>query len=220
MINNYWKLIVKELTNFNEIYCPPLVRCYFLSIEDRRFFNHNGIDYWCTLKAMCKYLLGLKTGGGSTIEQQLVRVITKENKRNLKRKLIELFLARKLAKKYNKNFILNYYLSICYFGTGIYGISQAANKIFGKSCQDLSNFESSFIASLAKYPRPLIENEYWHNNHSEMVKFALNFLNNSIYPSIQFMNFNIGIKSARLIVISTKLIEEYTSIQNSSSSDV
>ncbi|MGM9454905.1 biosynthetic peptidoglycan transglycosylase [Legionella bozemanae] len=203
-----------EFSKRKKLTIHPKIRCHFLYLEDRRFFNHRGIDYWRSFKCLFKFILGLNTGGASTIEQQLVRTITQNYQRSVKRKIIELILAKRLAKNYNKDFILNYYLSICYFGTGLYGIDQTSQKIFGKSCRDLSNFECSYIASLAKYPKPLEDNSHWTSKHRNRTNYSLNFFDNKLSEPISIMSFYIFKGHLNPVVISQKLLNEYRSIND------
>lgn len=76
MLNEHWKKIEAEFDKNKMIINHSMIRCHFLYLEDRRYFNHGGIDYLRSLRALSKYIIGIRTGGASTIEQQLVRTIT------------------------------------------------------------------------------------------------------------------------------------------------
>lgn len=132
---------------------PDYAYMAFVAVEDKRFFNHNGIDYKRVAGAM---LHNLKSGGykegASTISQQLIKNTHLNNNKTLKRKLNEMLLARELEKNYNKRDILEMYLNTIYFGRNAYGIESAANVYFNKSAQDLSVSESAILAGMIKAP--------------------------------------------------------------------
>ena len=202
IIDQHWQLIQNKM-NVAEMSSPPLlIKNLFLCIEDRRYYYHNGIDYWCSFKAIINYLFLKKRCGGSTIEQQLVREITGDKKRTLTRKIIELLLAHKLATSYDKDDILSLYLSICYMGTGIKGIEEASTIIFGKTLYQLNEFESSIIAALAKYPRPQKLQNYkkWLPKVTSRASYArylygkVNYKSNKAEPfQILFINKRISV---------------------------
>jgi penicillin-binding protein 1A len=124
-----------------------------IAAEDRRFFDHFGIDLIGIARA---YLVNLKAGrvvqGGSTITQQLAKIIYLSSERTLKRKLQEIIIALELERKFSKEQIITLYLNRVYLGKGNYGIDAAARYYFGKPGQDLDIFESAIIAGLLKAP--------------------------------------------------------------------
>ena len=97
---------------------PKHVRYAFISIEDNRFYEHGGIDYRGTLRALVSNILGHDVQGGSTITQQLAKNAFLSQERTITRKIKEAFLAKQLENKYTKNEILTMYLNQIYFGEG------------------------------------------------------------------------------------------------------
>ena len=125
----------------------------FLSTEDRRFFDHAGVDLKGTLRAA---LANAKSGGisegGSTITQQLARNLFLSPEQTYERKAREALLALWLEGHYTKNQILSLYLNRIYLGAGTYGIESAAQTYFGKSARHASLAEAAMLAGLPKAP--------------------------------------------------------------------
>lgn len=124
-----------------------------IAVEDSRFWRHKGIDYLAIGRAIIKDILyvGLKEGG-STITQQLAKVMFLTPEKTLKRKLREAVLAIKIEKDLEKKEILELYLNKIYFGHGAYGVEMASRIYFGKSVRDITLSEASLIAGLIKAP--------------------------------------------------------------------
>lgn len=131
---------------------PKHVRAAFVSIEDNRFYEHGGIDYRGTFRALVSNIMGQEVQGGSTITQQLAKNAFLTQERTLSRKVKEAFLARQLENKYTKDEILNMYLNQIYFGEGSYGVESAALKYFGKHIQDVTLAEGAALAAIPKSP--------------------------------------------------------------------
>jgi 1A family penicillin-binding protein len=124
-----------------------------LVIEDRRFFDHDGIDLRRILiAAVANQRAGEIVQGGSTITQQLVRSILLNRKKSYTRKLKEAILARRLEERYSKRDILQAYLNRVYFGDGYYGVQAAALGYFGKPASALDAVEGATLAGLIKGP--------------------------------------------------------------------
>lgn len=125
----------------------------FLSMEDRRFRSHWGVDIFRVAKAM---LVNLKAWrirqGASTITQQLARNLFLTPKRSWVRKLKEAILAIQIEKIYSKDEILELYLNQIYFGSGVYGVEAASELYFGKGVEELTLPEACMLASIAKAP--------------------------------------------------------------------
>lgn len=124
-----------------------------VAVEDSRFWKHKGLDYIGIARAITKDIIhaSLKEGG-STITQQLAKVVFLSPEKTIKRKLMEVTLAFKIEKNLTKKEILELYLNKIYFGHGAYGIEMAARKYFGKPAKQLNLAEASMIAGLAKAP--------------------------------------------------------------------
>jgi len=131
---------------------PKHVRAAFVSIEDNRFYEHSGIDYRGTFRALVSNIMGQEVQGGSTITQQLAKNAFLTQERTLSRKVKEAFLARQLENKYTKDEILNMYLNQIYFGEGAYGVESAALQYFGKHIQDVDLAEAAALAAIPKSP--------------------------------------------------------------------
>lgn len=132
---------------------PDYVYHAVVAVEDGRFYEHSGIDLWGIMRAMVTNLkAGRMVEGGSTLTQQLVKVIYLSPERKLKRKIKEVIIAYKLDKELTKEQILELYLNQVNFGRGAYGIQAAAINYFGKKVQDLTIAEAAMIAGIPKGP--------------------------------------------------------------------
>lgn len=131
---------------------PKHTQQAFIAIEDNRFYEHGGIDYRGTLRALVSTLSGSEVQGGSTITQQLAKNAFLTQERTITRKIKEAFIAKELENKYTKDEILNMYLNQIYFGEGAYGIESASLYYFGKHAQDLNIAESATLAAIPKSP--------------------------------------------------------------------
>lgn len=131
---------------------PKHVQQAFIAIEDNRFYEHSGIDYRGTARALVSTLSGQEVQGGSTITQQLAKNAFLTQERTIVRKIKEAFIAKELEHKYTKDEILTMYLNQIYFGQGAYGIESASMYYFGKHVQDLSIAEAATLAAIPKSP--------------------------------------------------------------------
>jgi len=128
----------------------------FIAIEDRRFYDHHGIDPMGLFRAALANILHLGISqGGSTITQQLAKNLFLSRNRKMMRKLQEIMLALWLEHKFTKTEILELYLNRVYFGAGAYGVEAAAQRYFGKSARDVSLSEAALLAGLVKSPSRL-----------------------------------------------------------------
>ena len=132
---------------------PDYVGQAFVSIEDRRFYDHFGIDIIGILRATWANLTaGRITEGGSTITQQLAKNLFLSPERSFGRKIEEVLLAIWLEFKFDKQQILSLYLNRIYFGSGLYGIDAAARHYFGTDPRRLNLYEAAVLAGLPKAP--------------------------------------------------------------------
>lgn len=128
----------------------------FLSTEDKEFFGHRGIDYFAMLRALWTNLAAQRIKqGGSTITQQLARMLFLDQRKTWLRKSKEAQIAALLEKKYPKTKILEYYLNSVYLGNGAYGVEAASRIYFRKSSRALSLSEAALLAALPKAPSAL-----------------------------------------------------------------
>ena len=125
----------------------------FISIEDKRFYSHKGVDYKRIFGAAKNNIAsGSKKEGASTITQQLVKNTHLSNEKTYKRKLNEIRIARQIERKYSKEQILENYLNILYFGNGIYGIGTASKTFFGVEVSELNLEQSALLAGIINSP--------------------------------------------------------------------
>lgn len=121
--------------------------------EDSRFFEHGGVDYWALIRASLRNAKdGFVVQGASTLTMQLARNVYDMQERSMERKMVEIALARRIEKEYTKDQILAFYVNRIFFGSGLYGIEQAARGYFGKSAADLDLAESAMIAGIIRAP--------------------------------------------------------------------
>src|SRR5207302_8500328 len=138
-------LTLKEMSPF----LPKAV----IATEDRRFYHHFGIDpFGLARAALTDLRAGQIVQGGSTITQQLAKVLFLSPERNIARKIRETLLALWLEHRFAKDQLLEIYLNRVYLGAGTYGVDAAAHRYFGKSAAKLNLFESAVVAGLLKAP--------------------------------------------------------------------
>lgn len=121
----------------------------FVSLEDKRFEKHNGVDWVRTILGVAKSKF---KQGGSTITQQLIKNLTGENGRTVNRKYNEILSAMNLEKYYDKDVILEAYLNTAYLSHGCYGVKTAAETYFGKDVSELNLAECASLAAITQSP--------------------------------------------------------------------
>jgi penicillin-binding protein 1A len=132
---------------------PQSLRDAVIATEDKRFYYHWGIDPIGIARAFAQnYRRGRIVEGGSTITQQLTKLLFLTPDKSLERKMKEAVLALELERRYSKDRILEMYLNQVYFGHGAYGVEAAARTYFGKSVSELSVKESALLAGLPRAP--------------------------------------------------------------------
>ncbi|MBO6970891.1 MAG: transglycosylase domain-containing protein [Prochlorococcus marinus CUG1431] len=138
---------------------PFFLKYSFITSEDKRFYKHNGIDFRSISRALFQNIRsGYVKEGGSTITQQLARLIFLNNDLSFQRKIKEIFISLILEFRYDKNQILKLYLNNIYLGSGAYGVNEASQVYFGKLVEELTLSESALLAGLA--PAPSIYSPY------------------------------------------------------------
>lgn len=124
-----------------------------VSIEDKKFYHHDGVDYRAILRAVKAMIEnGKVTQGGSTITMQLARNVFISQEKTWQRKVEEIFIAWNLEEKYTKNQIMEFYLNNIYFGNGYYGIQSASRGYFNKDVNDLSLSQIAFLCAIPNNP--------------------------------------------------------------------
>ncbi|RDI75291.1 penicillin-binding protein, 1A family [Gaiella occulta] len=131
----------------------PIMRQAIVSVEDRRFYEHNGVDVRGIARAVWQDIRSQSVvEGGSTITQQFVKNAYVTNRRTIARKVREAALAWQLEQRWSKDRILLAYLNTIYFGNGAYGVQQAARTYFGKGAARLTLAEAALLAGLPADP--------------------------------------------------------------------
>ena len=149
--------VIKELKTQERDYLTydkmdPLVSQALIAIEDKRFYEHHGVDTQGLLTIAINAATGRGIRGASTITQQLVKNIYLTPEVSISRKIEEMVMAQSLEKKFTKHQILEYYLNNVYFGHGAYGINAAAKVYFGKSINDTSLLEKAVLVGITNNP--------------------------------------------------------------------
>ncbi len=138
---------------------PFFLKHSFITSEDKRFYKHNGIDLKSISRALIQNIRsGYVKEGGSTITQQVARLLFLNNNVSFQRKIKEIFISLILELRYDKNQILKLYLNNIYLGSGAYGVNEASQVYFGKLIEELTLSEIALIAGLA--PAPSIYSPY------------------------------------------------------------
>ncbi|WP_321387942.1 PBP1A family penicillin-binding protein [uncultured Enterococcus sp.] len=156
----------REIIQPNDV--PQLLKDAVVSVEDKRFYKHNGID---PIRILGSLFSNLKTGGlqgGSTLTQQLIKLSffsTKASDQTLKRKAQEAWMAVKLERENSKSEILTYYINKVYMANGVYGMETAAQTYFGKPLAELNLPQTALLAGMPQAP-----NDYDPYTNPELAK--------------------------------------------------
>lgn len=137
--------------SYNDL--PVYLKDAIVSIEDKRFYQHHGVDYKGIARAIWAMIRNREvTQGASTITQQLARNVFLTQDKTWERKIEEIYIAVELEKKYSKEEILEYYLNNIYFGNGYYGIGAAARGYFNCDVKDLTLSQTAFLCGIPNNP--------------------------------------------------------------------
>ncbi len=158
-ITNLTSMEYRDWADFNEI--PDILKNAFVSIEDVRFYKHQGVDFKRVFSAALEILGNSNSSGGSTITQQLIKNKVLGSQRTYKRKMQEAYLAIQLEKVVDKDQILEAYLNDIYLGGSNYGVKAAAKDYFGKDLSELTIRECALLAGLTQSP-------YYYNPRQNM----------------------------------------------------
>ncbi|MEG4144698.1 penicillin-binding protein 1A [Microcoleus sp. Pol12B5] len=132
---------------------PELLVKAFIAIEDRRFYQHRGVDYQGIVRSVVSNLIARDlVQGGSTITQQLARVVFLNQERSIRRKVREALLAQKIERELSKDQVLERYLNLVYLGSDAYGVADAALVFFSKTVDKLTLAEMATLAGLPPAP--------------------------------------------------------------------
>ena len=140
----------------NYTYLEEMPQMYInavISVEDRRFFSHPGIDIIAIGRAVINDIKAMSfVEGGSTITQQLAKNIYFTQEKKITRKIAEVFMAFEIEKNYDKDEILELYLNTSYFGDGYYTVKEASRGYFGKEPEDMTDYECIMLAGIPNAP--------------------------------------------------------------------
>lgn len=152
-ISKLYSEVDSTYVNYDDI--NPLVEKAVVAVEDRRFYDHNGMDLKGITRAFVELVKnnGRISGGGSTLTQQLVKnTIIMDSSKTFERKLKEVFISLELEQKYNKKEIVEFYLNNINFANNIYGIETASQYYFNKTNKELNLSEIAFLIGIPNRP--------------------------------------------------------------------
>lgn len=169
----------------------------FIAIEDKRFYQHNGIDIKGLIRATVNNIKSFSfKEGASTISQQLIKNTHLSSDKTLKRKLSEIKLSLELERKFTKKEIIEKYLNTIYFGDNCYGIASATQHYFNKNVSDLDLNESAMLAGIIKAPSyysPILNQDKCNERKNIVLTqmFSQGYIDNSTYNSYKNKDINI-----------------------------
>jgi penicillin-binding protein 1A len=156
-------------------YVPTRLKNFLVEIEDRRFYNHNGIDFKGVSRALIEnFKVGHIVQGGSTISQQLARNIIRDNRKTVTRKLKESIKAVQIENQYSKDEILNLYFNNVYFGKNIWGLRTAGLYYFGKEIEKLTQTELLYLLTILRGPN-------YYSKRPEITQKRYNAINSILF---------------------------------------
>ncbi len=151
LLQRLYTSVDREWASIDEI--PEDLVNATIAIEDKRFYEHQGVDWITTVKACINMFMGGDSQfGGSTITQQLIKNDTGEDSVTVQRKVMEIFRAQHAEQMYDKSTIMEWYLNTIYLGRGCYGVKSAAAEYFGKELQSLTVAECASLISITNNP--------------------------------------------------------------------
>lgn len=172
-LNNELDLLYK---NYHEWYSFDRLtpfELYVLLLEDRRYFQHSGLDIRSIAREFIRMITLQRYGGASTIEMQFVRTVNNRKELTLRRKIREMVIAFLINFHFNKMAVLRSYLNIAFFGSGLIGCEAASNQLFGRGTSDLTDAEAATLAAMLVAPRPLTPSPQWSQRVERRAQYAL-----------------------------------------------
>lgn len=178
-IRSAWRSLEKDLTSIYNHYhtfvkseMSPILLMTLIVGEDHRFFKHNGVDLFAIVRAIWCTLVRKVWVGGSTIEQQLVRTVTRRYERTLRRKVKEILLASLVSRVIPKSEIPGVYLSVAYFGWQMNGIQQVCRRM-GIKLGNIRLWEAASIVARLKYPEPQLAPQHTTQQINRRAKYVM-----------------------------------------------
>ena len=143
-----------EKENYSKIdEIPQIYKDAIISVEDHRFYKHNGVDIIAIGRAFINDIKAIDfVEGGSTITQQLAKNIYFTQEKKITRKIAEVFMAFEIEKEYDKDQILELYLNTSYFGDGYYTVKEACKGYFNKELKEMTDYECILLAGIPNAP--------------------------------------------------------------------
>lgn len=170
-----------ELLRINDTHNTTILSKLLISGEDHRFYYHIGFDFIAIIRAVRNRIIYRKIEGASTIEQQLVRVLTNDFDKTFARKIQEILLATTVSSIVPKNAIPKIYLNVAYYGTGMNGLTQTYSKLGITDGEALPIEQAAEIVSRIKYPQPSKYNQnrlrQIENRKQHLIKLYNNHIN-------------------------------------------
>jgi penicillin-binding protein 1A len=152
------------------VWTPKNLLFALVAAEDRRFFEHQGVDIVAIARACWKFLWRGQMEGASTLEQQHVRTVTARRERTLRRKVREILLANCVGEALGKSDVLEVYLSIAYFGWKMQGVARACGAL-GYELSTLSASQAADLVARLKYPEPRYRDAQWQTRVKKRVTY-------------------------------------------------
>ena len=136
---------------------PNNLKNALVSIEDERFYEHNGVDYKSLLRSAIHNVFSDSTQGGSTIEMQISKNLLTNDDKSIKRKILDMYNALQMDKIMSKEEILGIYLNNVYFAKSSYGVAKASQVYFGKNVEDLTLAQCAMLVGITNNPAKYID---------------------------------------------------------------
>lgn len=152
---------------------PTQVRRIVLVLEDRRFYVHPGFDWRSIVRVFVRRFQRQRAGGASTITQQFVRTVTNRRERKFYRKFREIILAFALERHFKKTQIIDAYLYIAFFGSGLIGIESISMALFKRPVEKLNLNQAAVLAACLKYPMPHAPRTEWSIHVTQRANYGL-----------------------------------------------
>lgn len=167
---------------------PDYAKQAMIVTEDKKFYQHNGIDAQGILRAAIALIKnnGEKTQGASTITQQLARGVFLNTDKTYERKIKEIFIALELEKKYTKDKILEFYLNTICFANGYYGLEAASRGYFSKSCQKLTLGQIAFLCAIPNNPTLYDPERNFDNTISRKNRILDQMLHDNVINQVEY----------------------------------
>lgn len=177
----YNSYTAKNIVDINEI--PQDLKNAIVATEDRRFYEHNGVDIKSLVRSVVNNVLTDTTQGGSTIDMQVSKNLLTNDTKSVKRKIIDINNAIQMNKVMTKDEILGTYLNNIYFGKASYGVADAAKTYFNKDVRDLNLAQCAMLAGITNNPARYMQHDEAKRRQKVVLKhmYDLGYIDNDQY---------------------------------------